>query len=307
MDGAGKSNKDLLVIGILEGIGTAILFVAINFSKGNPLIVVTGIFTGALLSGRLTGAHFNTAVTVGVFIAEDAKKQRANLKLAGVLLVSQIIGGYIGQLYSFMELGAEGIAAVSPANLADSPPWKVFLIETFFTFIMMTCIFHNIFPRLSIQSDMVLAVASVCVSIYFCIRCCAHCTGACFNPTVALVNITFVALVRINTGLPDFLNYLPAYFFGPLIGGILAGIFCKYFAMPHVPHYYDTMLTTFREDIIRYTSQGISGGGTVTDKATEERRATEVYRDEVLKTLGLGEDEKPNRYSKTGEEERLQN
>lgn len=88
MDAEGKSGKDLLVIGILEGIGTAILLTAVNFSGGNPLIVVTGILTGAILSGRLTGAHFNIAVTVGVFIADESKKRAANLKLAGVLILS---------------------------------------------------------------------------------------------------------------------------------------------------------------------------------------------------------------------------
>jgi len=88
MDGAGKSKKDLLVIGILEGIGTAILLVAINFSGGNPMIVITGILTGAILSGRLTGAHFNPAVTIGVMVAEDSSKLRKNLPLAFVMIIS---------------------------------------------------------------------------------------------------------------------------------------------------------------------------------------------------------------------------
>jgi glycerol uptake facilitator-like aquaporin len=88
MDGAGKSKKDLLVIGILEGIGTAILLVAINFSGGNPMIVTTGILTGAILSGRLTGAHFNPAVTIGVMVAEDSSKFRKNLPLAFVMIIS---------------------------------------------------------------------------------------------------------------------------------------------------------------------------------------------------------------------------
>ena len=88
MDGSGKSNKELLVIGILEAIGTAILLTGINFSKGNGMIVVAGILTGAILSGRLTGAHFNPGVTVAVMIADDYKKVKQNLKLAIVLIIS---------------------------------------------------------------------------------------------------------------------------------------------------------------------------------------------------------------------------
>ena len=111
----------------------------------------------------------------------------------------------------------------------------------------MTCILHNVFPRLSIQSDTVLAVASVIVCVYFCINCCVEASGAAFNPTVGIVNITFIAIVRSGTIERDFLEYLPSYMFGPLIGAILAALFCKYFVMPHVPHYYDTMLNEFRE------------------------------------------------------------
>lgn len=149
MDGAGKTWKELFVIGILEAIGTAILLLAINFSAGNSLVVVTGLFTAAILSGRLTGAHFNTAVTIGTMIADEGKKFKANIPLAGVLILSQILGGYVGQSFAYLELG-EDIAVVAPKHPDLYPPWKVFLVELLFTFIFMTCIFHNIFSRLSI-------------------------------------------------------------------------------------------------------------------------------------------------------------
>lgn len=72
----------------MESIGTAILFVAINFSEGDILVVATGILTAAVLSGRLTGAHFNSALTLAVFIAEGFDKMRGNLKLTLVMIVS---------------------------------------------------------------------------------------------------------------------------------------------------------------------------------------------------------------------------
>lgn len=72
----------------MEGIGTAILFVAINFSDGNMLVVATGIFTAAVLSGKLTGAHFNSALTIAVLITEGFQKMRGNLKLTLVMIVS---------------------------------------------------------------------------------------------------------------------------------------------------------------------------------------------------------------------------
>ncbi len=88
MDGAGKSKKELVVIGILEAVGTMILFMSINFSQGNVYLVMSGIFTGAILSGRLTGAHFNASVTVAVLLADDFKNFKPNLPLAGVLILA---------------------------------------------------------------------------------------------------------------------------------------------------------------------------------------------------------------------------
>ena len=72
----------------MEGLGTAILFLAINFSDGNMLVVATGIFTAAVLSGKLTGAHFNSALTLAVLIVEGFEKMRGNLKLALVMIFS---------------------------------------------------------------------------------------------------------------------------------------------------------------------------------------------------------------------------
>ena len=87
MDGAGKTALQLLTIGALESMGTAILVTAINFSAGNAAVVVNGILTGAVLSGKLTGAHFNMAVTLGVYIADEDKKKKANIPLLFILIV----------------------------------------------------------------------------------------------------------------------------------------------------------------------------------------------------------------------------
>lgn len=98
---------------------------------------------------------------------------------------------------------------------------------------------------------MVLAVVAVTTSIYFCASCAGAATGAAFNPVVGVVNITFVAMVRSGTGQRNYLEYLPSYLFANLLGGILAAFFCKYVVMPSVPHYYETMLQSVRDDYSR--------------------------------------------------------
>ena len=115
-------------------------------------------------------------------------------------------------------------------------------LEMLFTFMFVSCVLHNVFSKLSIQSDTVLAVTSVCVSLYFYIRCSAPITGGCLNPAVGLANYSVYAMVN-----PANFTYFPSYFFGPLFGGVMAGFVCKYLVMPNVPNFYDDLLTQIRD------------------------------------------------------------
>ena len=220
------------------------MVIAINFSAGNPMVVLNGVLTAVVLSGRLTGAHLNMAVTVGVFLAEDTKKMKKNIILLIIMLLSQFVGAFFGQWIAHTDLTVENIAILKPLS-TDYSAWNVFFIEAMCTFIFVSCVLHNVFPRLSIQSDTVLAVGSICVSLYFAIIVARNYTGAAINPTFAIANILFVSFVKDST----YVRYLPAYALGTLLGGILAGIICKYLVMPVVPHYYDNLLQTYREEI----------------------------------------------------------
>lgn len=93
-----------------------------------------------------------------------------------------------------MDLGINEIAILKPVTL-DYSAWNVFFIELFCTFIFVSCVLHNVYPRLSIQSDTVLAVTSACLGLYFSIRVANNYTGAAINPTFAIVNIIFVSIV----------------------------------------------------------------------------------------------------------------
>jgi len=53
-------------------------------------------------------------------------------------------------MFSLIELGPDGIAIIAPKFPDESSPLFVFVVETFFTFIFMTCVLHNVYPRLSI-------------------------------------------------------------------------------------------------------------------------------------------------------------
>ena len=81
---------------MLEAIGTTILFIAFNLSMGNVIVVATGILSASIFSAKTTGAHFNAAITLGVFFAEGFENMRRNLKQTLVMFAFQFVGAYIG-------------------------------------------------------------------------------------------------------------------------------------------------------------------------------------------------------------------
>jgi len=55
------------VVALYEAIGTAILVFAIIVSTGNAYAVTLSLLIAIVMCGPITGAHFNPAVTFGVY------------------------------------------------------------------------------------------------------------------------------------------------------------------------------------------------------------------------------------------------
>ena len=90
--------------------------------------------------------------------------------------------------------------------------------RVFFSWLSMTVVFHVKDPQLSIFNDMVIGAMSSLVSIYFCLSCCMYLTGSVFSPTLALVNMPFIACIQGHTA---YLKFLPVYVIGGLSEGSL--------------------------------------------------------------------------------------
>lgn len=135
-------------------------------------------------------------------------------------------------LISLGFLGKEEIQRFRPHDMNFN--WfYVLFIEFFFTFTFHSVIMHSKIDKVSLFDNMVLGAGSVMIAIYFSITCCGdRFTGAVLNPTIGLGNLTFVAMVDDSA---DGLKFLPSYFFGPLLGGICAGLFCSLASDRFVP------------------------------------------------------------------------
>ena len=69
-----EGSKNTLVVCVYEMLGTATLMIGINWTSYNPGTQPFGIgmtlFAVTMIFGNSCGAHFNPAVTLGIFIKE---------------------------------------------------------------------------------------------------------------------------------------------------------------------------------------------------------------------------------------------
>jgi len=62
----GKNHK--FIVCAYELFGTAFLVYCLNLSDGNSMAIAFTLFSLMVLCGKISGAHFNPSVTIGVYI-----------------------------------------------------------------------------------------------------------------------------------------------------------------------------------------------------------------------------------------------
>ena len=79
---------------IMEFIGT--LFLTLFFSSGNSMCILLGLWILTIFFWKISGSHFNPAVTFSLIFRKDERKISVQLALAYIAL--QFLGGYVGAL-----------------------------------------------------------------------------------------------------------------------------------------------------------------------------------------------------------------
>ena len=85
---------------VYEFFGGALTVYAFNFTGGRPLQRAFSYFVGWLIAVSVSGAHFNPATTLGVYLAEG-KYMRQIVRMLLYWLI-QIMGAFLGVLITFL-------------------------------------------------------------------------------------------------------------------------------------------------------------------------------------------------------------
>ncbi|MEM8889430.1 MAG: aquaporin [Bacteroidota bacterium] len=195
---------------LTEFLGTFFLVLTIGLAVGAgtpfaPIAIGSALMVMVYMGGHISGAHYNPAVTLAVFI-----RGKIDIKDAGIYWVSQILGGVAAAAVAgLLVQDADFTFLVSKAGSAT--PVQALLVEILFTFALALVVLNvatskgtegNSFYGLAIGFTVLVgAFAGGPIS------------GGAFNPAVGIgPNV-------INGGFAD----LWIYIVGPLLGGALAG------------------------------------------------------------------------------------
>ena len=96
------ANKHKLAVFTYELLGTAVLVFNILVSNGDAIVGPLTVFLIILVLAPVTGAHFNPAVTIGVYISRS--KFRQDILFFFIMIFAQIIGGILALVLSVLAL-----------------------------------------------------------------------------------------------------------------------------------------------------------------------------------------------------------
>ena len=227
---------------LAELVGTAIILifgggvvanVLLNKTKGNNSgwIVITfgwavGVYTGVLISAEYSGAHLNPAITLA--LAVIGKFPYA--KVAGYI-VAQLIGAMLGSFVVWVayrkHFEATDDAGAMQAIFCTAPNIRSYfnnlLTEIIGTFVLTLAVLYMAAPEVGLGALNALPVALVVLGLGLSL---GGPTGYAINPARDLGPRIMHALLPIKPKAGFDLQYAWVPIAGPLIGGVLAALFC---------------------------------------------------------------------------------
>jgi len=243
-----KGHDRMRTVCMYECMGMA-MFVFSILNLRDDFAIPFALMAVVILFGGITGGHFNPAVTLGVFVQlGDYSK---NLPVMLMLIGSQFVGALFAILINFAgnwKYPNGLVPILAPKNPITGLPdnydgtgsfdmdWAVLQNETICTFLFVAVILMVKNEHTAGEKKGVYAAMCVCATLLGVISSTGP-IGACCNPAVT-IGLTVDALIRYQNCPVDkafMTHYLYAYTIGPIIGGLLAGLFFIFHRKLHEP------------------------------------------------------------------------
>ena len=199
-------------IGLLGGLGD---WLAIGLAFGLTVMACIYVF------GKISGAHLNPAVTIGLLISKNI-----SLIDSVYYIVAQAIGAVLGSLLLFVCLGAPavtigGLGATAPGLSVGYIP--AMIAECIGTFFLMLVVMGVAVDK---KADPGVAGISIGMTVAAVIIVLGAFTGASINPARTFGPYLMDTLL----GGANLWGFFPIYLVSPIVGAILAALVYTYLA-----------------------------------------------------------------------------
>lgn len=192
-------------VGILGGFSE---WLAIGLAFG--LTVTVGIYA----LGKISGAHFNPAVTISLLVSGNI-----SLNDTVIYIIAQLLGAALGSIFVLIVIGpnAAAVAALgATAPGAGVNSLTAVIAEIIGTYILVLTVFGAAVDKKADQGIGGIAIGlAVAVAIFII----GPVTGGSINPARTFGPYLVDSLVGINLW-----GYFYIYVIGPIVGGILAAL-----------------------------------------------------------------------------------
>jgi len=201
---------------LTEFVGTLffVMTIGLAVSSGHaltPLIIGSTLMVLVYMGAPVSGAHYNPAVTLALFLRR--KMPRGDLL---PYLVAQLLGATLGAYLSSIFLDH----SFAPAPAATASIGSAFLVELLYT-CLLALVVLNCAARAATKGNSYFGLA-IGFTIVIAVFCGGPISGGVFNPAVATGSI----LINTLMGEGD-LRHLWLYLAGPLAGGLLGAFIFK--------------------------------------------------------------------------------
>lgn len=199
-------------IGVLGGLGD---WIAIALVFGLTVMACVYLF------GKISGAHLNPAVTIGLLVSKNI-----SLKDSAYYILGQFIGAIMGSIALFLCLGS---LSVSIGGLGATAPglgvsyWQAMFAEFIGTFFLVLVIMGVAVDK---KAEPGFAGISIGFTVTAAIAVLGPFTGASINPARTFGPY----LMDLLLGGANLWYYYPIYLIGPILGGICAALVYSYLA-----------------------------------------------------------------------------
>ena len=248
----GKNAKTWVCL--YEFFGAALLIFTVNacqsMSGDQPYDIGLALFAGIIMFGDVSGAHFNPAVTIAVFIKEGTANMGENIGFMILIWIGQVLGCVFGVLIASVALtSADNVALLCPptgnaklveggegTEYACAPSnstvgFNMLIAEIVGTFVLCGVILIQKYYSPTTPGTLKAFAVGLTLTCAICMI--GGISGACLNPSVGFVQTIFQDAMIVSRDMDGGAKYTPGYgslwlyLLGPCFGGILAGLVSK--------------------------------------------------------------------------------